>query len=114
MALSHPGGERSHLWASVTTGGVGPRFRVLGLEGAYVKHGLDPQEDALASGSDPSSAGWGREPEDRWGTLADAAGERAVETDPGDYPAYYAGIAAALREGGPPRWIPGTRSTGCG
>ena len=102
VALSHPGGEHSHLWASVTARLLGPRFRVLGLGGAYVKHGLDPQEDALASGSDPSSPGWGREAEDRWGTLADAAGERAVETDAGDYPAYYAGIATALREGTAP------------
>ena len=99
VALSHPGGERSHLWASVTTRLLGPRLRVLGLEGAYVKHGLDPQEDALASGSDPASATWGREPEEGWGTIADAAGERAVETDLGDYPAYYAGIATSLREG---------------
>ena len=67
-----------------------------------MKYGLDPQEDALASGSDPSSAGWGREAEERWGTLADASGERAVETEPGDYPAYYAAIATALRDGGPP------------
>ena len=102
VALSHPGGERSHLWASVTTRLLGPRFRVLGLEGAYVKHGLDPQEDALASGADPSVAGWGREAEDRWGTLADGTGERPLETEPGDYPAYYAAIATALHDGGPP------------
>jgi predicted dehydrogenase len=102
IALTHPGGERSHLWCSVTARLLGPRLRVLGLEGAYQKHGLDPQEDALASGADPSGAGWGREPEERWGTLADRAGERPVETEAGDYPAYYAGIVAALRDAGPP------------
>jgi scyllo-inositol 2-dehydrogenase (NADP+) len=102
VALAHPGGERSHLWCSVTARLLGPRLRVLGLEGAYEKHGLDPQEAALASGADPSAAGWGREAEEHWGTLADAAGERAVETEAGAYPAYYAGIAAALRDGSPP------------
>jgi predicted dehydrogenase len=102
VALTHPGGERSHLWCSVTARLLGPRLRVLGLEGAYEKHGLDPQEPALADGGDPSAPGWGREAPERWGTLADAAGERRVETDAGDYPAYYAGIAAALRGGGPP------------
>jgi predicted dehydrogenase len=102
VALEHAGGERSHLWCSVTARLLAPRMRVLGLRGAYVKHGLDPQEDALAAGGDPSEPGWGREPEDRWGTLGDDDGDRRVETEPGDYPAYYAGIAAALRGGGPP------------
>jgi predicted dehydrogenase len=102
VALEHRGGERSHLWFSVTARLGGPRFRVLGLRGAFEKHGLDPQEDALASGGDPSAPGWGSEAEDRWGTLADADGERRIETEPGDYPAYYAGVAAALRDGRPP------------
>jgi predicted dehydrogenase len=67
-----------------------------------VKGGLDLQEHALATGGDPGRAAWGREPEALWGTLADADGERPVETEAGDYPAYYAGVAAALRGGGPP------------
>ncbi len=112
VALEHPGGERSHLWFSVTARLLGPRLRVLGLRGAYVKHGLDPQEDALASGGDPAQPGWGREPEDRWGTLADDGGERPIETEPGDYPAYYAGVAAALRDGGPPPVDPEDSITG--
>jgi scyllo-inositol 2-dehydrogenase (NADP+) len=102
VALEHPGGERSHLWFSVTARLGGPRFRVLGLRGAFEKFGLDPQEAALASGGDPSGRAWGHEPDDRWGTLADADGERRVETERGDYPAYYVGIAAALRDGRPP------------
>jgi predicted dehydrogenase len=102
VALLHPGGERSHLWCSATARLLGPRFRVLGRQGAYVKGGLDLQEHALATGGDPGRAAWGREPEALGGTLADADGERPVETEAGDYPAYYAGVAAALRGGGPP------------
>ena len=112
VALEHAGGERSHLWFSVTARLGGPRFRLLGLRGAFEKHGLDPQEDALAAGGDPSAPGWGTEPEERWGTLADADGERRVDTEPGDYPAFYAGVAAALRDGGPPPVDPQDSITG--
>lgn len=112
VALEHAGGERSHLWCSVTARLLGPRFRVLGLQGAYTKEALDPQEAALAAGKDPAGAGFGREPEDRWGTLADASGERPVETDAGDYLAYYRGIVAALRDAAAPPVDPNDAVTG--
>ncbi|HEX6843669.1 MAG TPA: Gfo/Idh/MocA family oxidoreductase [Actinomycetota bacterium] len=99
VALTHPNGVRSHLWMSAVARVHGPRFRVLGSEGAFVSYGLDGQEDALAAGGDPASPGWGAEPPDRWGTLADEDGERVVESRPGDYPAYYAGVAESLRSG---------------
>lgn len=102
VALEHAGGVRSHLWASSVARLPGPRFRVLGLRGAYEKCGLDPQEAALAAGERPAGPQWGREPEDRWGTLGDGEGERRVETLPGDYPAFYAGVARALLDGGAP------------
>jgi scyllo-inositol 2-dehydrogenase (NADP+) len=102
VALTHPGGERSHLWASSVARLRGPRMRVLGLRGAYEKFGLDGQEPALDAGGVPSDPEWGREPEDRWGTLATADGERTIETEPGAYPEYYAGIVRALQDGGPP------------
>ena len=102
VALAHANGVRSHLWFSTVARLLGPRIRLLGLRGAYEKHGLDGQEPALADGGQPDAAGWGREPEERWGTLASDDGERQVETAPGDYPAYYAGIAESLRTGAPP------------
>ena len=101
VALTHPGGERSHLWMSVLARLEGPRMRVLGLAGAYEKFGLDGQEPALDAGARPGE-GWGHEPEERWGTLATADGERRVATEAGDYPAYYAGIARALQDGSAP------------
>jgi predicted dehydrogenase len=102
VALTHPGGVRSHLWASATAAIGGPRFHVLGARGAFEKHGLDPQEDALAGGASPNDPGYGTEPEGRWGRLSDGTTERAVPTEPGDYAAYYRGIAASLRTGAPP------------
>ena len=106
IALEHAGGVRSHLWMSAVTPQLGPRMRVLGSTAGYVKYGLDPQEAALREGRRPGP-GWGEEPESAWGTLGagqsppDGGGE-PVPTPPGDYPAYYAGVAAALREGTAP------------
>ncbi|MCX4823346.1 Gfo/Idh/MocA family oxidoreductase [Streptomyces sp. NBC_01142] len=104
IALTHANGVRSHLYMSAVTAQLGPRFRVLGSVAGYVKHGLDPQEADLREGKRPQpGAEWGVEPESLWGTLGAGespltGGGRPVETLPGDYPAYYAGIATALRE----------------
>jgi predicted dehydrogenase len=102
VALTHPGGARSHLWASATAAIGGPRFHVLGSLGAFEKQGLDPQEEALAGGAAPTDPGFGTEPEERWGRLSNGDAERRVPTEPGDYAAYYRGIAEALRTGTPP------------
>jgi predicted dehydrogenase len=103
VALTHPGGERSHLWASMLGADAPPRFRAVGLGGVWVKRGLDVQEAALRAGARPGGPGWGAEPLEAWGRLYDGAGSRAVPTEAGDYPAFYAGMARALRgEGAPP------------
>ena len=112
VALEHLNGVRSHLWMNLVAAHAGPRYRVLGSRGSFEKHGVDPQEAALREGSLPG-LGWGAEPEEAWGVLhtgatpssgvgtgtgalgSDAA--RRVPSVPGDYPAYYRGIAAALR-----------------
>ncbi|RJL34103.1 Gfo/Idh/MocA family oxidoreductase [Bailinhaonella thermotolerans] len=101
IALHHENGARSHLWASAVAGQLGPRFRVLGSESAYVKHRMDPQEAELRAGGRPGGPGWGAEPRDRWGLLGAGDDVKPVETLPGDYPAFYRGVARALREGGP-------------
>lgn len=104
IAVTHANGVRSHLYASAITAQLGPRFRVLGSAAGYVKYGLDPQEAALRDGERPTpGASWGVEPQRLWGRVGSGespltGGGRPVETLPGDYPAYYAGIAAALRE----------------
>ncbi|MBT2457234.1 Gfo/Idh/MocA family oxidoreductase [Streptomyces sp. ISL-86] len=107
IAITHAGGVRSHLYVSATTAQLGPRFRVLGSRAGYVKYGLDPQEAALREGLRPGSdQPWGEEPEHMWGRLGSGespatGGGTPVPTVPGDYPAYYASVAAALRESGP-------------
>jgi predicted dehydrogenase len=101
VALTHAGGERSHLWASAVTPLLGPRFRVLGSTGGYVSWGLDPQEDALKAGGVPGTPGWGQLPEDRWGRLGTDASSERIETEPGAYQRYYEAIAASLLRGLP-------------
>lgn len=102
VALAHGGGVRSHLWASVVSAVFGPRFRVLGLRGAFEKHGMDVQEEALIAGGRPGDPGWGREAPEAWGRLAVGEDVRTVETEPGAYERFYLGVAEALRTGGPP------------
>ncbi|WP_420128983.1 Gfo/Idh/MocA family protein [Longimicrobium sp.] len=101
VALEHASGVRSHLWMSATAADHDLRFRVLGSRAAYVKHGLDMQEGALKQGARPG-AGWGAEPEARWGRVGAVDAWALVPAEPGAWPAYYAGIAAALRDGAPP------------
>ncbi|WP_202233865.1 Gfo/Idh/MocA family protein [Actinacidiphila reveromycinica] len=100
IALTHASGVRSHLWMSAVTPRLGPRFRVLGSTGGYVVHGLDPQEADLRAGRRPGDgAPWGEVPPAGWGTAGTDGAEAAVPTLPGDYPAFYAAVAAALRAG---------------
>ncbi|MGA5419543.1 Gfo/Idh/MocA family oxidoreductase [Streptomyces lavendulocolor] len=106
IAITHAGGVRSHLYVSATAAQLGPRFRVLGSRAGYVKYGLDPQEAALREGARPGP-GWGAEPDTLWGALGAGespltGGGTPVPSLPGDYPAYYAAVAAALRDGTPP------------
>ncbi len=101
VALEHSSGVRSHLWMSAVAADLGPRLRVLGDRAAYVKHGLDVQEDALRAGGRPDEAGWGEEPRDAWGVLGAADDWRSVPTDAGAYTRFYEGVEAALRTGAP-------------
>ena len=63
---------------------------------------MDPQEDALLAGATPGGAGWGREAEASWGRLGAGDAVRTVESEPGDYLRFYAGVAQALATGAPP------------
>lgn len=101
IELYHESGVRSRLYMSRVGAQPGPRFRVLGTKGAYVSYGLDGQEPALAGGMLPTDDRFGNEPEETWGKLGvSAPGYPApvkVPTERGNYPAFYQGVAAALR-----------------
>jgi len=69
-------------------------------KGSYVKYGLDPQENALKRGELPEGPDWGKEPEEAWGTLSLAEGDKVnrarLPTEPGDYREYYANVRDAI------------------
>ncbi|MEV0564013.1 Gfo/Idh/MocA family oxidoreductase [Dactylosporangium sp. NPDC050588] len=102
VALRHEGDARSHLWMSALAASPGPRLRVLGDRGAYTKHGMDVQEDALRAGRLPTEPGWGEDDPARHGVLTVDGQDQPVATEPGAYQRFYEGLVLALRDGAPP------------
>jgi scyllo-inositol 2-dehydrogenase (NADP+) len=101
VALEHESGARSHLWGTMMAAQLGPRLRVLGSEAAYVKWGLDVQEDALRDGASPSDPGFGEEPREAWGRLGTDDASEPVETERGRYLEFYERMEQAIRAGEP-------------
>lgn len=99
VSLSHAGGVRSHLHMSAAAAQPVARLGVWGSRAAYVKHGLDGQEEALRAGAIPGASGWGEAPPERWGSLGARDALRAHPTERGAYPAFYAGVERAIRTG---------------
>jgi predicted dehydrogenase len=106
LALLEYKGFRVTLAAGTLVADPTPRFRIHGTQGSYVKYGLDPQEDRLKAGEVPTSQ-WGEDSQHGTLTLREGESENAplarreLPTLPGDYLAYYQGIAAAIRDKSP-------------
>jgi scyllo-inositol 2-dehydrogenase (NADP+) len=69
-----------------------PRIQAFGREGAFVKHGLDPQETAMRAGDIDSAV----EATENYGRLRTAQEDRSVPTVPGRWRSYYENVADAL------------------
>lgn len=96
---------RAVLHAGSFVADAGLRFAVHGTRGSFVKHGLDPQEQALRDGRMPVGDEWGRDPSPgRLTTMRDGVGStREVPGVAGDYRQFYARLRDAIRgEGAPP------------
>ncbi|MEO3824076.1 Gfo/Idh/MocA family oxidoreductase [Actinomadura sp. B10D3] len=102
VALSHPGGPRSHLWMSATAAHLGPRFRVLGSRAAYTVSGMDVQEEQLHAGLTPKDPGYGIAAPESYGLLGTPGGAAPEATTPGAYHEFYARVLRSLREDAPP------------
>lgn len=91
------------LHAGSLVSGRQSRFAAHGTRASYLKHGLDPQEDALRNGGIPGQPGWGIDPLP--GVLrietADGMKTETVQGIPGDYVRYYAEMRDAILQGGP-------------
>jgi predicted dehydrogenase len=91
LALTHASGAGSLLWCSAAAPWTGPRLVLQGSAAGWVKQDLDGQEAAQRDGRSPAP-----EPD---GVLWDERGGHAVPSLPGDWAAFYRGLAAALRDG---------------
>ena len=111
-----------HLWftdadgreITVRTGSTvlavnpGPRYRLQGTSGSYVKFGLDPQEPAIIAGAQVPQLGsptpWLDEPSSAWGTLTVVPEiaeptklvQQQLPTLRGDYRGFYSNVADAI------------------
>ena len=103
VALDHASGVRSRLWTSLIATRIGPRLRVRGLGGEFVKDSVDPQEAQLIDGLRPSDPGFGDDLPERWGTLYSADGSvTPIPTARGAYRRFYELFRDAVRGDGPP------------
>lgn len=78
-----------------------PRYILLGREGTFVKHGKDPQEEALINGRLPKNhSNWGMEPKPHWGTIDTTIGtshlQGTIESVQGNYGIFYHNLHETL------------------
>ena len=99
----HYGAMRAILSASTLVAAARPRFAVHGDTASFVSHGLDPQEVGLRAGLRPGDDGFGVREDHATATLTDADGAAfAWSYARGDYSAFYAELADAIRQRTPP------------
>lgn len=93
------------LHATTLAAHAAPRYIVHGTRGSFIKHGVDPQEDALRAGQRPPMAGWGADPQDGELVVPGSDGgepqRRVWPTRAGNYLEYYAAVRDAILGNGP-------------
>jgi scyllo-inositol 2-dehydrogenase (NADP+) len=100
--LEYPG-LRALMRARIIAYAPGPHFLIHGIQGSFVKYGMDPQEPLLRSGDVPPGKDWGKdwgeEGEEFWGTLSLASeAPRKIRTARGDYRDFYANVRDAIEK----------------
>ncbi|OQS05486.1 hypothetical protein THRCLA_02390 [Thraustotheca clavata] len=81
-----------------------PKYLIQGSKGSFLKYGEDGQETALRAGRTPATDGenWGKESEEMWGTLTIGnESPVAVPSIPGNYSAFYKGLADSIQNEAP-------------
>jgi predicted dehydrogenase len=100
LVLEYDSGLYVTLGASMLACTSRPRFSLYGSEGAWLKHGLDPQEADLKRGQRPPSTFWGQEPDTAHGMLTRCVDGNTVREEvvtlPGNYLAYYENVRDAV------------------
>ncbi|KAG0368019.1 hypothetical protein BGZ54_002829 [Gamsiella multidivaricata] len=107
--LDYKDGLRCTLGAGMLARIPTPRFRLTGMNGSYVKYGLDVQENQLKDGLTPKDGAYGLEKEENWGeidSLMDIDGVKLhvkgkIDSELGQYGAYYENVCQAIRGNAP-------------
>ena len=103
VIMHYRGGLKVILKGSMLVREIGPRYILHGLNGSFVKFGLDPQEERLKAGQSPDGDPlWGVESDANWGLINTEVGglhlRGKIQTLVGDYRAYYRNIYEAITE----------------
>jgi predicted dehydrogenase len=106
LALQHDSGITSHLWMNMLCAQQGPRYRLLGSEGAYTKHGIDPQEPYIVAGGSPLDEEYGVEDPEWAGVLGRDGHLDRLPTERGAYPEFYRILAEKISDGGADSALP--------
>lgn len=99
LVLRHDSGVLSHLAMNLMCAQQGPRFRVLGSNGGYTKHGVDPQEPYIQAGGSPLDADFGLEAPEWAGRLGRDGHLDALPTERGAYSEFYRILADRILAG---------------
>jgi predicted dehydrogenase len=100
VALRHESGVLTHLRMNMLCAQQGPRFRILGSNGGFTKHGVDPQEPYIVAGGGPLDAEYGVEAPEWAGVLGRDGHLDALPTERGAYPEFYRILAEKILDGG--------------
>lgn len=82
------------------------RYAIHGTAGSFIKPGLDVQEETLRQDVLPDASDWGREPEDRWGTLHSPDFTGIIPSQNGDYMSFYDSVYDSIVDGKAPAITP--------
>lgn len=106
LVLRHGSGVLSHLAMNLLCAQQGPRFRILGSNGAFTKYGVDPQEPYIVAGGGPADAEYGVEAPEWAGALGRDGHVQALPTERGAYPEFYRLLADKILDGGTSSGLP--------
>jgi predicted dehydrogenase len=106
LALRHESGVISHLWMNMLCAQQGPRYRLLGSEGGFTKHGVDPQEPYIVAGGSPLDEEYGLESPEWAGTIGRDGHLDRLPTERGAYPEFYRLLADKINDGGAASSLP--------
>jgi scyllo-inositol 2-dehydrogenase (NADP+) len=82
-----------------------PAYKIYGTKGCFIKYRADIQEDELLADKIPTGPDWGKEPENKWGTLSSdnngAISTKIIPSLAGNYGKFYELMANAIQHNDP-------------